>query len=140
VLPDMPLERRVQDPRMIEIMTVTWLHVSDFHISGGDPYERELVLGALVDSVREQRERGRRPDLIFATGDIARSGKAAEYEMATAFFDDLLAAAALDRRHLFLVPGNHDVDWDLGTGLARTLASRKEADVYFRPHAPKPHL
>jgi tetratricopeptide (TPR) repeat protein/predicted phosphodiesterase len=116
------------------------LHVSDFHFRGGDPYDRDVVLRALVRSVGEFRERGRKADLIFATGDIAYSGKDAEYSAATAFFDALLAAAGVEKRHLYLVPGNHDVNRDMGTGLARTLSSREEADQYFCPTVPKNHI
>ena len=58
-------------------MKLVWLHVSDFHFKGGDPYDRDVVLRALVRSVAEYRERGRQPDLIFATGDVAFSGKEA---------------------------------------------------------------
>lgn len=122
-------------------MPVTWLHVSDFHIREGDPYDRHVVLSALVSSVRRLREQeGRAPDLIFATGDIAFSGKPAEYEMATRFFDDLLDAAGVEREHLFVIPGNHDVDRTLGVSLARTLETREEADAYFGPKVPKIHL
>jgi tetratricopeptide (TPR) repeat protein/predicted phosphodiesterase len=121
-------------------VSVTWLHVSDFHIRSGDPYDRDVVLRALVQSVAEYCARGRNPDLIFATGDVAHAGKPAEYELATKFFDDLLTVAKLDKRHLFVIPGNHDVDRDFGIGLARTLESREHADAYFRPGLPKPHL
>jgi hypothetical protein len=121
-------------------MTVTWLHISDFHIREGDPYDRDVVLRALVKSVQAFRKQGRVPDVIFATGDIASKGKVQEYALATTFFDTLLAAAGLARRHLFVIPGNHDVDRDRGVGLARTLGSREEADMYFNPAIPKPHL
>lgn len=93
-------------------MPVTWLHVSDFHIRGGDPYDRDVVLKALVQSVAEYRERGLSADLIFATGDVAHSGKAAEYDLADRFFKDLLQAAGLSKSHLFVIPGNHDIDRD----------------------------
>ena len=122
-------------------MPVTWLHVSDFHIREGDPYDCNVVLNALVSSVRRMREKdGRKPDLIFATGDIAFSGKPAEFELATRFFDELLEAAGVEREQLFVIPGNHDVDRSLGVGLARTLTSREEADAYFGPKVPKVHL
>src|SRR4051812_38593403 len=53
--------------RSVTRMPVTWLHVSDFHIREGDPYDRNVVLNALVSSVRRMRENdGRAPDLIFA--------------------------------------------------------------------------
>jgi GNAT superfamily N-acetyltransferase len=93
-----------------------------------------------VKSVARFRANGRKPDLIFATGDIAFFGKAAEYELATRFFDDLVDAAALNRGHLFVVPGNHDVDRTRGTGLVRTLQSREEADTYFGPEVPLYHI
>lgn len=121
-------------------MKTTFLHISDFHIRSGDPYDRDVVLRALVASVAEYRRSGRAPELIFATGDVAHGGKAAEYAIATPFFDALLAAAGLERRHLFVIPGNHDVDREMGFGLARTLDSRDDADAYFRADLPKPHL
>jgi predicted MPP superfamily phosphohydrolase len=122
-------------------MPVTWLHISDVHLRSGDSYDRDVVLRALVRSVRSFRERdGRAPDLIFATGDIAFSGAPDEYVVATRFFDELLGAADLDRACLYVVPGNHDVDRTLGNQLSRTLYSRGEADNYFDPSIPKLHL
>ena len=109
-------------------MRVSWLHVSDFHIRSGDPYDRDVVLRALIKSVENYRAGGRAPDLLFATGDIGYSGKTEEYRAATVFFDDLREAAGVEKHRLFVVPGNHDVDRDLGVGLARTLASREDAD------------
>jgi predicted phosphodiesterase len=122
-------------------MPVTWLHISDLHIRTGDSYDRDVVFRALVRSVERFRERGERtPDLIFATGDIAHSGRPEEYEIVTEFFDQLLHAANLDRHQLYVVPGNHDVDRNVGRQLIRELRSRSEADEYFRPGAPKLHL
>jgi predicted phosphodiesterase/tetratricopeptide (TPR) repeat protein len=118
----------------------SWLHVSDFHLKDGNRYDSEIVLQALVSSVKRFHGQGRKPDLIFATGDIAHSGKASEYAQATAFFDDLLRAAGLARQHLFVVPGNHDCDRAAGRFLVRTLASHEDADAYFAPGQEKPHL
>lgn len=121
-------------------MPLTWLHVSDFHVREGDSYDRDVVLRALVASVKRFREAGRAADVIFATGDIASTGKAAEYELASVFFDALLEAAGLDRSRLFVIAGNHDVDRGRGVGLARSLSSRDESDFYFAADAPRPHL
>ena len=119
---------------------LTWLHLSDFHVRAGESYDRDVVLRALVSSVRKLRDDGRRPDLIFATGDIGFSGKRGDYETATVLFDALLDAAGLERRRLLVIPGNHDVDRDASIGLARSLSSQEESDAYFAPDAPKPHL
>ncbi len=117
-----------------------WLHISDFHFKAGDGYDRNVVLQALLGLVERYRKEGRRPDLIFATGDIAQSGKESEYKLATTFFDELLKAAQLDKRHLFIVPGNHDIDRDQGEFLGRPLDSGARADKYFEPGRRKVHL
>ena len=119
---------------------ISWLHVSDFHFKGGDPYDRDVVLNALVRSVKKFGEIGRQPDLIFATGDVAHSGAENEYQTATAFFDALCAAAGVEKQHLFVIPGNHDVDRALEVGLARTLITREEADIYSGQAFPKGHI
>ena len=119
---------------------VTWLHVSDFHLSDKGPYSQEVILNALVSSVRRFRKEGHVPDLIFATGDIAQNGKTKEYAYATEFFNALLDAAGLQKERLFIVPGNHDVDRKMGKGLARTLDSNDDADEYLDPETPIPHL
>ena len=122
-------------------MAVTWLHISDLHVRSGDSYDRHVVFRALVKAVRRFRdEDGRSPDIVFATGDIAYSGKPDEYLVATEFFDQLLDAAGLGRRRLYVVPGNHDVDRIVGQQLKRELESRSAADDYFNPNTPKLHL
>jgi tetratricopeptide (TPR) repeat protein/predicted phosphodiesterase len=122
-------------------MAVAWLHVSDFHFKAGDSYDRDVVLSALIESVRRYREQeGRRPDLIFATGDIAHGGKPKEYESATVFFDALCKAAGVEKKYLFVVPGNHDVDRDAGFDLVRTLNSEDESVRYFAPGREKHHI
>jgi predicted MPP superfamily phosphohydrolase len=122
-------------------MPVTWLHISDLHIREGDSYDRDVVFRALVRSVKRFRERGgHKPDLVFATGDIAYSGKPQEYAIATAFLDQILQAANIDRRRLYVIPGNHDVDRTVGRQLLRELPSRSAADEYFHPSSPWLHL
>lgn len=122
-------------------MAITWLHISDFHFSDKGPYHQEdIVLRSLLTSVKRFREEGHIPDLIFATGDIANTGNAKEYDVATKFFDDLLDAAGLERDRLFIVPGNHDVNRRMDRGLARTFNTQYEVDEYFDPETPTPHL
>lgn len=123
-------------PRRGEILAnakkVRWLHISDFHFKRGTSYDRDVVLNALIESLPAVFQRLGKPDVIFATGDIAFSGSAAEYEGASSFFDEVLSICGLTREKLFVVPGNHDVDRAGGRGLARTLKDAAEADFYFQ--------
>jgi hypothetical protein len=89
---------------------VRLLHVSDTHFST-TAWDQDHVLSALADDVRSQREARGAPDLVVFTGDIAYSGRAAEYDSAETWLRErLLPAAATTPSNLILVPGNHDVD------------------------------
>lgn len=120
---------------------MTWLHVSDVHFDADtSSYDRRVVLKSLVSRAKEYWQAGRRPDLVFFTGDLASSGKDAEYAHASAFFDHLLDAVQLSREQLFVVPGNHDVNRDAGRGLGRTLGTLTESDDFFDPDRPGEHF
>lgn len=110
----------------------TWLHISDFHFKAGDPYDRDVVLKAFLRSLPDLITRSGSPEFVVASGDIAYSGQASEYEAATLFFDKILTQLNLDRSKLIIVPGNHDIDRKSGRGIIRTLTA-DEADNYFDP-------
>ncbi len=135
-------------------MAVTWLHVSDFHLSSKALYDSDVVFDALVESVEWFRLNTEwKPDLIFATGDIAGKGDVKVFEggkdaIATNHFDALLEAAGQKdkRERLFIVPGNHDIERKKGIGLIRTIeegvtvgATRQNIHEYFQ-QSPKYHF
>jgi len=88
-----------------------WLHLSDLHFKETERWDRRATLQALLRKMEELKGQGLGPDLVFVTGDIAKSGKRQEYEQAERFFAELAQKLGLTpREHWFLVPGNHDVD------------------------------
>jgi predicted phosphodiesterase len=104
---------------------ITWLHLSDWHegaekkLKLGNTYNRDQVRNRLMDDIKKQKRDN--PDLnhidfIIFSGDIAFSGTQDEYEKAEKFFRDVLCAAGFDpnnqedRKRLFIVPGNHDLE------------------------------
>ena len=117
-------------------MAFTWLHVSDFHLSPVGSYDVNQVLKTLVESVERFRKTTEwKPDMIFATGDIAGKGdvsifKGGDDAPATKFFDKLLNAAGQGRERLFIVPGNHDVERDAGL-VPPPLQTQDDIDNYF---------
>ena len=76
-------------------MSLTWLHLANTEF--GDAESDPDVRRALVDAVRRERSQGWSADLIFVAGDVAHTGVAADYQSATAFFDELLVASGLAR-------------------------------------------
>jgi len=109
-----PATPRVDFPSVPAPETITWLHLSDLHFrdrSDNEIYNSNIVLDALLEDIEKLRsERALAADFIVVTGDIAYSGKPAQYEQAEKFFEKLLEATNLQKKQLFLVPGNHDVD------------------------------
>lgn len=91
---------------------LTWLHLSDFHLREKIAWSQDVVLKGLLEDVRTRYAGANAPDLLFLTGDIAFSGKAAEYLIAEAFVTELRAALGLSPERICMVPGNHDIDRD----------------------------
>jgi predicted MPP superfamily phosphohydrolase len=95
---------------------ITWLHLSDLHFKSGKEFEqfnRGIVLEALWRDIGNQVAKGLKPDFITMTGDVAYHGKEGEYQLAIEqFFDPLRKVTGVPKGRLFVVPGNHDVDWD----------------------------
>jgi hypothetical protein len=109
--------------------SITWIHLSDCHMEATDRFNRNVVLHALWEDIRQLRERGLAADFIAFTGDVAYHGVSAEYDLAAReFFDPLLAAAEVPKERVFLVPGNHDVDRRKTAMLANPLGSITSED------------
>jgi hypothetical protein len=57
---------------------VNWLHISDFHFKEDASYDSDVVARALLQSLPALKERFGNTEMVFATGDVAFSGRAAE--------------------------------------------------------------
>ena len=115
---------------------ISWLHISDFHFrAGGDSFSQEVSCDALVRDIPSRLSDEFPLQFIVVTGDIAFSGKASEYELASTFFASLLDKLGLDAGRLFIVPGNHDVDRSSQTymyeGVRSHLASQWDIDEFL---------
>ncbi len=123
--------------------TITWLHLSDLHFRQADkPRNRvhlenaHIVLSKLLEDIKKVvREENLQLDFIVFTGDVAFSAHKEEYKQssdtdlncAADFFDRLLQVTGLDKTQLFIVPGNHDVNWRVLEGQSRFVRGCVEA-------------
>ena len=55
-------------------------------------------------------QHGLQPDILAVTGDLAELGKKTEFEDALAFIEQLTSFLKLDRNHVIIIPGNHDIN------------------------------
>ena len=112
-----PIRRQAADA--FEKLTV--LHVSDTqfgrnHLFGGNgltPADQahDTLFRRLHDDLdRLAGDHGLRPDLMVVTGDLAEWGLRSEFDQVVQFLAALTEAVELPRRHVALVPGNHDVN------------------------------
>jgi len=120
--------------------SLTWLHLSDMHFrsdGGAMQFAQNLVLGAFMQDLPGLlAERELAPDFIFFTGDVAFSGQQEEYKAAKNFLRPLVEAFPSKKPLLFLVPGNHDVTWDMinpaiERDLRRKLTSHDAVNKYW---------
>lgn len=92
-------------------MSILLLHLTDMHISSG----QDAILGRAVPIKQAILATYPSPEacIIIVSGDIANSGKAAEYGVALGFLNDLrstLQASGIANVAIVVVPGNHDTD------------------------------
>ena len=88
----------------------TFLHLSDIHMGHGAPrthWDQQIVLQAILDDLEAIAPQ--RVDLVYATGDLAFSGRADQYTSFRDWLETLIAAIQTRRENVFLVPGNHDL-------------------------------
>src|SRR5260370_11302499 len=88
------------------------------HLTAGRANPVASRVAAIAAAIKS-RSAGASGCVIVMSGDIAFSGKPAEYELATRFFRQLLAdlapACGISAIPLLLIPGNHDCDFSLDT-------------------------
>jgi hypothetical protein len=109
-----------------------WLHFCDFHIGGPRGPQAE-VLRSLIDQVKLVCARGSgKIDAVFLVGDIAYSGKAAEYQrFADDFLTPLLQIPSVAGAKVFGVPGNHDVDCDKALPITWESIQKRNQELFF---------
>ena len=89
----------------------SWLHITDLHI-GKVNESQTNALNSLVASVA-QETLGRKLDMVIISGDLAYSGKIADYiELERILINPLKELDAFSNSKFISVPGNHDMDCD----------------------------
>lgn len=97
-------------------MAILVLQLSDIHFTTSRDDERIVhddVRRELLADLRTMRNQLGRPiEAITITGDIAFSGKRAEYQLAGQWLDQVIEVCGCSHTAVLTVPGNHDVDRD----------------------------
>ena len=95
----------------------TCIHLSDIHFrtkrANGEAVLNADIRDQLIKDVSRLTQEGQTFNAVLVSGDLAFSGKPAEYEDARKFLDNVCEAAEIEATEVWMVPGNHDVDRSL---------------------------
>jgi len=96
-----------------ELPILRWLHLTDLHI-GKESEPQRIAMASLLRAINERAENT--PfDLVLLTGDLVYSGKLAEFDqLRTALVEPLRQSPLFKNATFICVPGNHDLDCDIG--------------------------
>ena len=118
---------------------VTLLHLSDLHFGrhhrfASDDGPNSLLERLWMDLDGLCEKDGLTPDLVVVSGDLAEFGKKAEFEQAIQFLQKLVQAIGLPTSRVIIVPGNHDINWNLCKSYFEDCAANDELPVrpYFK--------
>lgn len=98
------------------------LHLSDLHFSNdtfADVWRTQLE----TDLIQELEVR--RLEYLVISGDVANYSTEKEYDAAYAMVDGLVKRFGLDASRVVVVPGNHDLNWDLSETAYPFVPKRK---------------
>lgn len=135
---------------MNEFKKISILHISDLHKNEGDDF-KNLFQSMKDDCDRYVGQGITKPNIIVVSGDLIRGGETDEirnqYAEAKAFLEDLTSFFLNgDKSRIIIVPGNHDVDWNVSKALIKPVGRtsvdeqkdyKKKLALFLREKAPK---
>ena len=95
------------------------LHLTDLHFgSDRDINDQNLRAASQRTPLATLAElpAGWRPTIICLSGDIGWQGTEADYKLAKAWLDELLAGCGLDYTRVLVAAGNHDIIRNVASG------------------------
>ncbi|NEQ86393.1 MAG: hypothetical protein F6K26_41915, partial [Moorea sp. SIO2I5] len=110
----------IYSPKPTQTMYI--LHLSDLHITTGE--QATLWSNQLAQDLIQDLDIPHL-DALILSGDIANYSTPDEYQAAQQFLDNLGQDFSLDSKQIVLVPGNHDLNWELAED-AYELCLRKK--------------
>lgn len=106
---------------------ISILHISDLHKNEGDNF-MDLYQSMTEDCDCYIKQGILRPNIIVVSGDLIRGGKSDEiktqYDEVKSFLEKLtMYFLDNDKSRIVIVPGNHDVDWNVSKKLMTPIAN-----------------
>ena len=106
-----------------------WLHITDLHW-GSQNEQQQVAASALLGAIENFSET--KLDAVLITGDIAYSGKDSEYtSFEKEFLTPLRNLKVINNCPIIAVPGNHDVNCEIGAPINWDSIGGKRQEKFF---------
>ncbi|MBU9190305.1 metallophosphoesterase [Burkholderia gladioli] len=102
--------------------TIRLLHLSDLHLMNGLYEDQRVVLDALFEDLKTQRNAIGPADAVLFSGDLIGKGTFSPdttESLRQKFFSPILQSSGAPDDRVFMVPGNHDVEQSKRSRLAK---------------------
>ena len=102
---------------------IRFLQISDIHFtdaSGNDDDYAQMKC-KFLENIAECRNRKGTIDYILICGDVAFSGMESQYKKAKEFIAQMCESTKCPDINIFVVPGNHDKEWDVYKGTRQMM-------------------
>lgn len=117
---------------------ISILHISDLHKNDEDDFRN--LYQSMKDDYERYKQRGiQKPNIIVVSGDLIKGGTRDEirkqYKEVKVFLEDLVNYYLDgDKSRIVIVPGNHDVDWNVSKKLMKPIpnCSPEEQENYIK--------
>lgn len=102
---------------------ITFLQISDIHFTdaSGNDDEYAQMKRKFLEDIAECRNRKGTIDYILICGDVAFSGMESQYRKAKEFITQICENTKCSENNIFVVPGNHDKEWDVYKGTRQMM-------------------
>lgn len=111
-----------QKPSKQQVRELNVLHISNLQIKNireAITYRNQLKIDLAKQFQLEKL------DYLVITGDITQTATPNEYETALRFVEGIASNFRLESEHIIIVPGNHDVSWELSEESYQFVPQRK---------------
>lgn len=93
------------------------LHLSDFHFDGGPKdNEKGLIIKNIIKDLKKYLLKGKKIHIVIISGDLTKTATKKQFISTTKLLveklEDQTSGLGLDRKHIFAIPGNHDINRD----------------------------
>lgn len=105
----------LRGPRKLFLLHLSDIHLRKEEISSAQDLDLDLRARVLADVARAELPTPLRIDAVLITGDLAFGGNKVEYTSARGWLRTLCRSVNCPESHVWVVPGNHDVDREVIT-------------------------